>query len=136
MVKSVAFSPEGQRIASVTYPATIRIWDARTGPDMIETDSQKISDGSVPEANRRHWNACCSRMDETNGWVKDEHGKLLLWIPHRYRKNFKKRLHVVIGKDRWSEDLSGIAKPEVDLEVLYRCAGTRWTDIYNPGSQS
>ena len=92
---------------------TIRVWDARFAGDETST-------GEFP---RDHWNAYCRCMDPTDGWVKNDE-KLLLWVPQRYRENFRRNLalHFSIGSSSFN--------PEVDLIKLRAYAGERWTDIY------
>jgi len=118
-VLAVAYSPDGQRIVSGSLDETVRIWDARAGP--IDVDHEGIPLTGSGATRLAHWNACCARMDIDDGWVRDGE-KLLLWIPHRFRTNFKECFHVSIksGKPR-------VVKPEVDLEKLYAYAGTNWT---------
>ncbi|WP_224312118.1 WD40 repeat domain-containing protein, partial [Trichormus variabilis] len=44
LVRSVAFSPDGERIVSGSYDETIRIWDAATG-DCLRVISYKLCAG-------------------------------------------------------------------------------------------
>lgn len=125
---SVAFSPDGRRIVSGSVNA-IYMWDAQTGPAPIEDVTQSTEDDYDGR-----WDACCSRVDETSGWVKNEEGKLLLWIPLRYRENIRRRLYFVIGGNDRDDNVKDIVKPEVNLKNLYAYAGTNWTKIYNPGN--
>ncbi|TFK66216.1 WD40 repeat-like protein [Pluteus cervinus] len=121
-VNSVAFSPDGQRIVSCAWDGTIRMWDAQIGAATVKSSSTSTDEqNSDGECRYKHWNACCSGIEVTDGWVKDG-DKLLLWIPLRYREHFKPQLHFSIPA-RQSE-------PEVDLACLYGYAGKQWTGMY------
>lgn len=123
---SVAFSPDGQRIISVyTEVKEVSILDARLLPSNIKGGIQDAMNGHDLEAMYGQWNAYCSRMDETDGWVKDEHGKLLLWIPHRYRSRFRGRVLMECRAGREAN-----MRPVVDAEKLFAYAGRGWTKIY------
>ncbi|TFK66218.1 WD40 repeat-like protein [Pluteus cervinus] len=124
-IKSVAFSPDSQRVVSCARDDAIRMWDTQIGAATVEdlsasTDEQKQNSD---ESRYRHWNACCSQMEVTDGWVKDG-DKLLLWIPQRYREHFERRVHFSIGAKPRS------IKPEVDLACLYGYTGKQWTGMY------
>jgi len=69
-------------------------------------------------------------MDVTDGWVKDDGGKLLLWIPERYRYYLKHNIAVWIRDGRLDN-----VPPVVDLGVLKEHSGTGWTSIYEEGDE-
>ena len=102
-ISGIAYSPTGSHVAlcihTNIYIIAIRDWE-------------------------HTWNQNCQRMDEKDGWVK-ENGKLRLWVPEAYRHNIKRSIEVAIG-----ESLQCKLTPKVDLEVLDRFSGRGWTAIY------
>ncbi|TFK66199.1 WD40 repeat-like protein [Pluteus cervinus] len=119
-VKSVAFSPDNQRIVSCARDKTIRMWNAQISAATVESSSARTD----KKSRSMHWNACCSRMEVADGWVK-EGDKLLFWIPQRYREHFQPQLHFTIPARQFKT-----IKPEVDLACLYEYAGNKWAGIY------
>lgn len=143
-VNTVACSTDGQRIVSGTVRGSIQIWDARIGLAREDEASQSTVGEDGREATYEHWYACCSNVVKSDkeieedarwekidwgkldGWAHDKDDKLILWIPHRYRWNFRRRLHMEISRYHTS---AGILKPEVDIGKLYAIAGTGWEGI-------
>ena len=147
-VRWITFSLDGSRVISSSEDRTIRVWDANTGEQIGEPlrchsgpvwsvafspDGLRIVSGSpdknifistITDLERESWNQKCRIMDVTDGWVKDGE-KLLLWIPERLRRRFQATVEIGIG-----EGIQESILPKVDLELLERYAGTRWTDIY------
>jgi WD40 repeat protein len=75
-LSSVAWSPDGKRLAAGGWPATIRIWDtdapAGASPDVFEADNIHFDTGLVNVAwspdGRRLASACCQPQAEINIW--------------------------------------------------------------------
>ncbi|KAE8382682.1 WD40-repeat-containing domain protein [Aspergillus bertholletiae] len=65
-VKSVAFSPDGQTIASGSWDDTIKVWDTKTGVEL-----QTLNGHSNP-------------VTLSNAWVALG-GENLIWLPVEYR---------------------------------------------------
>jgi WD40 repeat protein len=43
----VAYSPDGRRLASVSYDKTVKIWDSATGKELLALKGQAGGAGSV-----------------------------------------------------------------------------------------
>ncbi|PVF91794.1 WD40 repeat-like protein [Serendipita vermifera] len=99
-VSSVAYSPDGLHIVSGCYDNCVRIWDVESG-DQIGTyrghthwittvayspDGQHIVSGSEDKT-IRIWDAQIAQnntvniVPDSNGWIHDSDGGLLLWVP-------------------------------------------------------
>lgn len=78
---------------------------------------------------RVRWENACSRLDYNDGWVKDDDGRLLMWVPDRHREDIKNRQKLIIGKKGCS-----IIRPTIDHERLMDCLEKGWTNlnIYSP----
>ncbi|KAI0685266.1 WD40-repeat-containing domain protein [Cytidiella melzeri] len=102
-VFSLAFSPDNTRLLSASWDNTINMWDARTGGCLVKSTrghTHRVnsaifsSDGALiisssRDATIRIWDtakfvspAPCLQED---GWLVDEQGRLLLWIPPSLR---------------------------------------------------
>ncbi|PPQ89185.1 hypothetical protein CVT25_001153 [Psilocybe cyanescens] len=135
LVTTVAFSPDGKWIVSGFCDATIRVWSASSGElayilpsghtnfiisASFSPDGTQIVSGG-DNSTIRIMPACpipVSPSDEvsfndqssidSDGWIRGDHGELLLWIPslHRpglYRPNFPTR---IIGRNQTRLDTS------------------------------
>ena len=83
-VYSVAFSPDGERLASGSYDHTVRVWDVATG--QVEQTLRGHSDevGSVafsPDSSKFH---SFYSLDSSRAWVT-QNGSKILYLPLDYR---------------------------------------------------
>jgi WD40 repeat protein len=75
-VMSVAFSPDGERIASGSYDETIRVWDARTG----STTADKFTSSTVDLGTD-----AITLPYAQESWVRGPNQELIMWVPPEYR---------------------------------------------------
>lgn len=88
---------------------------------------EKIADDDSSKRSRRvRWDNACSRLDYSDGWVKDDEGRLLMWVPERYREDIKNNQKLVIGRKRHRA-----IRPIIDHERLMAYLEKGWTSIYN-----
>lgn len=115
----IAFSPDCKSIClygtSHSYMHNVRIFNLA----LLE----KITDNSSGQI--RRWDNACFRLDYNDGWVKDDEGRLLMWVPERYREDIKNRQKLVIGKKGCRT-----TRPTIDYERLMDCLEKGWTSIY------
>ncbi|CAE6413293.1 unnamed protein product [Rhizoctonia solani] len=70
-IRSVAYSPDGTRILSLSRDMCTRVHDARSPEEMAWSRSEsEVSDWTIKK----------------DGWVVDEEGGLLVWVPGDLRK--------------------------------------------------
>ncbi|CAE6432168.1 unnamed protein product [Rhizoctonia solani] len=68
---SVAYSPDGARILSHSYDMSVRIHDARSPEERALSQSEcEVGDWTI----------------DKDGWVVDDRGRLLVWVPGILRK--------------------------------------------------
>ncbi|PVF92507.1 WD40 repeat-like protein [Serendipita vermifera] len=103
-VSSVAYSPDGLHIVSGCQDNCVRIWDAESGDQIgiyrghthwitsvaYSPDGQRIISGS-DDRTIRIWDAQIAQnntvniVPNSNGWIHDSDGGLLLWVPEDCR---------------------------------------------------
>ena len=110
-VRAVACSPNSRGFASADHDGKIYIYDL------------PHNGRSNALAYRRWWEACL-RMKE-DGWVRDEEGTLLLWVPMAHRVTFQSNARVLIDNGA-----STVFPYVSDLETLLRFSGRNWRDIF------
>lgn len=156
-VLSVSFSVDGSSIISSSFDKTIRMWDAVTGDALgyplrghgdavrivVSPGGTRIVSGSfdrtirvwdtqafwnVPQ--RQHLQGPDDKMVEIDddGWVRNEEGKPLLWIPNDVRGDAFSTSLVRIPR------IEGGTQIEIDWDRL--CVGDRWASILDPGTDS
>ncbi len=150
-VRSVAFSPDGQRIVSGSKDRTIRLWNVTTGErvassfighkDSVESvafspDGQCIvSSGRGPI---RMLNATTGHTETTRhvyftdhsvineeGWICGSRGELLMWIPLPHRAHLHRPSNI------W---VTGEYETRIDLSTFMH--GHSWATCINAPIQS
>ena len=80
-VQSVAFSPDGQRLASGSYK-TVKIWDAASGQCLQTLEGHHGSASSVFSLD--DLGKCSYNLGEDKTWILCN-GRNVLWLPPEYR---------------------------------------------------
>ncbi len=102
-VFSVAFSPNGKHLASGCWDNAIKLWDASTGQSLqksprghtrriysltFSADGSSIvsssGDATIKIWDRAQFSSAAPILQD-DGWLVNEHGQLLLWIPPSLR---------------------------------------------------
>ncbi|CAE6471887.1 unnamed protein product [Rhizoctonia solani] len=110
-VMSVRFSPDGTRIVSGSDDKTIRVTN-------IRRDLEFLSNSSTPTGS--DW-----ELNE-DGWVQDQEGKLLVWIPPDLRASLMwPRTELLISTKGW-----------LRLNFADAHLGESWAKCYNPQRSS
>ncbi|KIJ39234.1 hypothetical protein M422DRAFT_175550 [Sphaerobolus stellatus SS14] len=102
-IRSVAFTPDGKKIISGSKDNTIRIWDANIHDDIRIHQESKIETTSLIPSTAEN--------------------RLLLWIPHSYRKGLI-----------WTGGLGTFGVPNVELDLSDFTHGKEWTKCYKGNS--
>lgn len=126
-----AFSPDCKHIL-IYYRDSAFISNKFWGFRIIELALlDKIKDNDSSERIRRiRWDNACSGLDCDDGWLKDDEGRLLMWVPDRHRRDIKFRQKLVVASR--SKQYTRAIRPTVDYERLMDYLEEGWTNIYRP----
>ncbi|CAE6422900.1 unnamed protein product, partial [Rhizoctonia solani] len=108
-IRSVAYSPDGTRILSLSDDMSVRIHDARNPEEMVLS-------GTESEVGRWELNK--------DGWVVDDQGRLLVWVPGDLR-------NAVVGP---GTQVAIIPQGFVRLKFKKSRMGELWTKGFTSGS--
>ncbi|CAE6522185.1 unnamed protein product [Rhizoctonia solani] len=121
-VLSVAFSPDQSRIVSGSADKTIRFWDV---PPAIGTSTQGQIDSEHPVKeianDTQGYRPPEWEMDE-DGWVRDSHDRLLLWVPPDLRSITLSRHNPVLIS----------SQGRIELDFTGARIGDEWVTCYQP----
>ncbi|KAF8982566.1 WD40-repeat-containing domain protein [Cyathus striatus] len=135
-IKSVVFSSDGKRIASGLGNGTVRIWDLeRLLDDNEHLCAPKDSDNLFNENENNNHSAHSYQLKKlggfniyascnntsSDGWVKDQYGNLLFWVPLHLRNRLCSY-----------EIIQMLGTKMVKLNLSKFRHGKNWTECYTP----
>jgi len=155
-VRAIAYSPDGQLVASGGDDATIRLWNAVTGKNhgsvlrghqgavlavAFASDGHSVisagGDGTirvwklepVTLPDDRHENLLVTPQNTQDGWLHDPSSpdQRLLWVPPKYRDNID-----VAGRSKVIAAHWHYATLAITGDMFY---GERWADCWNEESE-
>ncbi|KAI5121598.1 hypothetical protein M0805_009469 [Coniferiporia weirii] len=145
----VTYSPDGRHILSSSSDKTLRIWDAQTGQpvgdpitghlDSVQCVAYSPDGSHIVSASEdktlRVWEMDCLQANfrkgelywegiNGDGWVKDNSGRLLLWVPYIYRFGISHTSKFCIPEYPNGHPL------KVKWEKLLDYSGLSWSKIF------
>ncbi|KAI0343540.1 WD40 repeat-like protein [Trametopsis cervina] len=131
---SICYSPDGTFLAAATKTGHIAIWNANGADDRLSTfDIEDVDaieevvfspdnyylvatcgDGSIAICSTEpDEDEAGAKLDAVDGWIRDNDGGLLLWVPVQYRQSLRQ-----YGLLRIAKDGKRVTKPTVHWKLL------------------
>ena len=134
-VRSVAFSPDGNRIVSGSNDQSVCVWDAKRGEQLrkqqghadfaysvaFSPDGNRIVSGSGDQSQHMKSSLDSSWVVNTNGWILSD-TKHLIWIPPTIHNVLHRPYNTLIVSQNGSATISFVNSK----------LGCSWHECYTP----